>query len=256
MNLMETLKITSAQNPIIKSFKTFNRRKTPDLICLDGAHLHTEYLKSSAPKLWHTVVSTKFINSDEFQLFEKLSGLIEIPDSLMAKISPTKSPVGILSLASKPEITANDNINFVTIFEDIQDPGNMGTMLRSCLAMNVNEILLLGENTDIWSAKALRAGMGAQFHLPVKTISNLADWKENFTGTVMATSLEGENLSCSPLPKKLALIFGNEGQGVSATTQALADKTLKIKMNKAAESLNVASSLAILTYEWNRQHLQ
>ncbi len=251
---METLKISSAQNPIIKTFKTFNRRKRPDLICLDGTHLHTEYLKSPVAKLWHTLVSTKFINSVEFKNFSELPDLIEIPDSLMAKISPTKSPVGLLSLASKPQIPPNHNPNFVIIFEGIQDPGNIGTMLRSCLAMNVNEVLLLGENTDIWSAKALRAGMGAQFHVPVKTITNLNTWKKSFAGTIMATSLEGSSLSETTLPKCLALIFGNEGQGVSATTQALADKTLKIPMNNNAESLNVASSLAILTYEWNRQH--
>lgn len=254
MNLMETLKITSAQNPIIKDFKTFNRRKTPHLICLDGAHLHTEYLKCQDPQLWHTLVSTKFVNSAEFKDFSKLTDLIEVPDKLMAKISPTKSPVGILSLASKPEIDAHDDVNLVTIFENIQDPGNMGTMLRSCLAMNVSEVLLLGDNTDIWSTKALRAGMGAQFNVPVRTIENFAAWKKDFKGTVMATSLDGDDLGKTPLPKKLALVFGNEGQGVSATTQSLADKTLKIPMNNDAESLNVASSLAILTYEWSRQH--
>ena len=250
---MEILKITSAQNPLIKKFKNFNRRKTPDLICLDGAHLHTEYLKSSKQALLHTLVSTKFTNHQEFSLFANLPNLIEIPDSLMATLSPSKSPAGILSLAATPNNIITENQKLVVILEDIQDPGNLGTMLRSSLAMNVSEVLLLGDNTDIWSAKALRAGMGAQFQLPIQTIEDLSIWKQKFSGTVMATSLSGTSLWQTPLPKNLALIFGNEGQGVSQKTIALADQTLCIPMNAKSESLNVASSLAILTYEWNKQ---
>jgi len=250
---METLKITSAQNSIIKKFKVFSRRKTPLLVCLDGTHLHQEYFKVNQKKPIHTLVSSRFIAHPDFQDFKNKTDFIEVPDDLMAKISPTKSPAGLLSIVEKPKEILATNQNLVVVLENIQNPGNVGTMLRTSLAMGVNQVLLLGDTTDIWSEKCLRAGMGAQFYVPVKKIQNLKTWKESFTGKLISTTLNGENLWSHSLPAPVAFIFGNEGQGVSLSSQKVCDQSIKIPMHSKAESLNVASSLAILTHEWTRQ---
>lgn len=254
MNLMETVKITSTQNPTIKQFSGFNRRKTPDLILLDGSHLNQEYVKATQQEPTQTLISERFKATGEFNQFKHWKNLIEIPDSLMLKLSPTKSPAGILSLAPKPKVLTPNSDQLVVILENIQDPGNLGTMLRTSLSMGVSQVLLLGECVDLWNPKSLRAGMGAQFYLASQEISDLQTWSQDFQAPIMATSLQGENLWQQPLPQKLALVFGNEGQGVSAATQTRCDHLVKIPMQPNAESLNVASSLAILTHEWARQN--
>lgn len=251
---METTKITSAQNPTIKTWSTFNRRKSPTLIRLDGAHLHFEYLKATNTKPEITLVSERFMKSSDWDTFKNRLNCRAIPDDLMAKLSPSKSPSGILSLADRPVPLKPSAQTLVVIFETLQDPGNLGTMLRTSLAMGVNEVLILGNNPDIWSDKCLRAGMGAQFYLPVNPIANLSEWKKTFSGPIVATSLSGKSLWENPLAACTALVFGNEGQGLSSATQALCDVAIKIPMHEQSESLNVASSLAILTHEWARQH--
>lgn len=254
MNLMEITKITSAQNTTIKQFSGFNRRKTPELILLDGPHLNQEYFKATQQEPRQTLVSKRFKTTEEFQEFEHWHSLVEIPDSLMLKISPTKSPAGILSLAAKPKQLTSKKEQLVIILENIQDPGNLGTMLRTSLSMGVSQVLLLDNSVDLWSPKSLRAGMGAQFYLPTNPISDLKNWSQTFEGPVLATSLQGENLWQHPLPEKLALVFGNEGQGVTTATQTICSQLVKIPMQANTESLNVASSLAILTHEWARQN--
>lgn len=254
MNLMEITQITSSQNPTIKEFSTFNRRKTPDLIMLDGPHLHTEYFRATEQTPTQILVSDSFIASSEFSQFATWPNLIQVPRDLLSKLSPSKSPSGILSLAKKPLLKTLSKTSLTLILENIQDPGNVGSMLRTANAMNAGQVLFLGSGADVWSAKCLRAGMGAQFHLPCQAIEDLAQWKTDFNGVLAGTSLQGDDLWESPLPAPLALVFGNEGQGVTPQTQALCDQNLKIPMNQNTESLNVASSLAILTHEFARQH--
>lgn len=249
------MQITSSQNPTIKRFSTFSRRKTPDLILLDGPHLNQEYAKATGTLPELSVVSDHFMDTSDFLHFAAWEHLIQIPDDLMARLSPTKNPTGILSLAAIPTINhPPSTISLTLIFENIQDPGNLGTMLRTANAMGPARVLLLGEGCDIWNDKCLRAGMGAQFYVPCQKIEDLSAWKNSFKGTLAATSLRGESLWKAPLPTPIALLFGNEGQGLTPQTQALCDQSVKIPMNESAESLNVASSLAILAHEFRRQN--
>lgn len=250
---MEIPKITSAQNPLIKQFSTFNRRKTPDLILLDGPHLHTEYTKATQQKPQQTLVSERFMQSDEFSEFKNWPNLTQVPDSLMTKLSPSQNPSGILSLAPVPTLKSAAEPDLTLIFENIQDPGNVGTMLRTANAMDAGQVWLSGSCADIWGAKCLRAGMGAQFYVPCQKVSGLADWKMSSQAKLIGTSLKGGSLWKQPLPCPLALVFGNEGQGLSSEAEALCDQLVKIPMSQTAESLNVASSLAILAYEFRRQ---
>ena len=251
---MEISQITSSQNPKLKKFSTFNRRKTPELIMLDGAHLHTEYHKATGEYPETTLVSERFLASNDAAEFQVWPELIQVPDDLMARLSPSKSPAGILSLAQIPTINHSPStINLTIILENIQDPGNLGSMLRTANAMGPSNVLLLGHCCDIWNDKCLRAGMGAQFYVSCQSLDDLAEWKKDFNGTLVSTQLDGKDLWQSPLPSPLALLFGNEGQGVSPQNAALCDQSVKIPMSDNAESLNVAASMAILTHEFRRQ---
>ena len=252
---MEIPRITSAQNALIKTFSNFNRRKTPDQIRLDGPHLNLEYYQSSNRKPAQTLVSEKFIDDPEFKKFADWPDLVQIPDSLMTKLSPSQSPSGILSIAQKPNLKSQPATDLTIILEHIQDPGNLGTMLRTANAMGPATVLLLGNCVDIWNDKCLRAGMGAQFYIACEKITDLTHWKKQFNGQLLSTQLDGASLWKNPLPKPVALVFGNEGQGVTPSTQALCDNAIKIPMNDKAESLNVAASMAILTYEFRRQQV-
>ena len=251
---MEIPKITSAQNAIIKKFSNFNRRKTPNLICLDGVHLHEEYMRAEHPSFEVTLISEKFWNHTESQPFRELGNIHLIPESLMKKVSPTKSPVGILSIAPCPQLKPMHNQGLTLVLEAIQDPGNVGTILRSSLALGVNQIISIGSTADIWSSKCLRAGMGAQFNLPTSSFKSINDWAQTFCGPILATSLEGKNLWDEALPSTMALILGNEGQGISAEAASCSTHHIKIPMSPQSESLNVTAAQAIVCHEWAKQN--
>ena len=139
------------------------------------------------------------------------------------------------------------------LLEDIQDPGNLGAILRTAAAAGISLVACSRGCTDVWSPKCLRGGQGAHFVLPIIENVDLVAFASSFKGQVLATSLNGESIYNLNLTTATALIIGNEGAGVSAALMQAATQKISIPMLNNVESLNAAVAAAVCMYERVRQ---
>lgn len=182
-----------------------------------------------------------------------------ISDPLMKEISGTEHGQGILLLVNKIDRNTKDLLeinegNFV-LLDGIQDPGNMGTLIRTCAAAGIKGILLTKGCTDIYAEKVVRSSMGSILRIPVYeniTLEFLKKWKEktgiSYWGTTLTNSIPYKNIS-----KKdhVLFIFGNEGNGISEDVLSLTDQNIYIPMAGTVESLNVSTAAAIVLFHFN-----
>ena len=143
------------------------------------------------------------------------------------------------------------------VLERIQDPGNIGTILRSAAAAGVGQVVLSADCADTWSPKVLRAGMGAHFALRLFVEPDLAAWRERCHVPLLVTALRRNSVSLYDydLRAPAAWLFGNEGAGVSGTMLAAASRLVHIPMAAQTESLNVAMAATVCLFEQMRQRL-
>lgn len=259
--------ITSRQHLLIKQLikleESAQYRKKLQLTLLDGLHLiQTYHAARGLPE--HLIVSASYLERIDHQtnlhdIFgATLPPMTIISDALMRVVSPVKTPTGLLAIIAIPIVEKNDNSNsknHIVLLEAIQDPGNLGSILRSAAAANISSVYLSSGCCDAWSPKTLRAGMGAHFYLNIVEHSNLIEVAEYFSGEVIATSLNAtQNLFEISLCSAVAWLFGNEGGGLSSELLQKADSIIKIPMPGQIESLNVAASAAICLFEKVRQN--
>jgi TrmH family RNA methyltransferase len=181
--------------------------------------------------------------------------VVAIADSLFAELSPVESPTGVLAEAAWIEAKApKDATPLVLLLEDIQDPGNLGSLLRSAAAAGATLAMLSKGCADAWSPKALRGGQGAQFVLPMLLRADLAEWMQSAGMPVWALALGGEkSIFEINLNSPAGLLVGNEGAGLSAGVLKLATGKVAIPMPGKVESLNAAAAAAIALFEAVRQ---
>lgn len=250
--------ITSRDNPLFKELRKLSesareRHKTGKLL-LDGAHLIQAYMQAfGEPEL--IVVSGAGQATDALHLLQDLadSRQVMMPGNLFAEISPVASPTGILAVARIPQLTAPREPEFAVLLEDIQDPGNVGSILRSAAAAGVEVAYLSTGCADVWSPKTLRGGQGAQFMLPVVEKADLVMVSTEFRGTLLAASLKGESLYAMDLTGPIAFVFGNEGAGLTDEMLNASTHRVRIPMPGNVESLNAAAAVAICLFERVRQ---
>ncbi len=176
-----------------------------------------------------------------------------VSDSVMRKMSNTETPPGLLGIASFPENKFYNN-SPILICESIQDPGNVGTILRTALAFGFKNVIVDAKTADIFSPKVVRASKGAVFNLHIECVTDLSskifELKKSNEYTVIATSLDGVSMSnIGNSEKNFAVVFGNESKGISQEVSDLSDKKIKIEINEI-ESLNVAVAAGILLYNF------
>jgi RNA methyltransferase, TrmH family len=257
--------ITSCKNSIFKQLvgldESSKKRRVGGLTILDGAHLISSYYeKIGSPKclfineLGHKNPEIKrLLNLEDSKTVE----VYVLSDSLFRNISPVKTPTGIIALVPIPtleDITVSKGANFCTLLESIQDPGNLGSILRSAAAAGVCDIYMSDGCADAWSPKTLRAAMGAHFILRIHEKSDLTKIAQKFKGQVIATTLESDkSLYELSLDGPIAFVFGNEGAGLSELMYQAANEKITIPMPGKAESLNVAAAAAICFFERVRQ---
>lgn len=255
LKLMEIQKITSAQNQTIKQIAKLSQsakaRREAGQVVLDGEHLCQEWTGSFV----HLIVTEEFRHSPQFAPFAN-KATIEVPDQLMSKMAPTKTPSGILGVIENPSLTqvrTPVESGLILLLESIQDPGNIGTIIRTAAATDVDTIYLNSECADVWNPKVLRAGMGGHFKLQLVENFDLCTIKTVFDGSLVGTFMEGENLFNTPLPKRCGFVLGNEGAGISPALKKLCDHQVSIPMQNGVESLNVAMAAGLCMYEYMRQ---
>lgn len=181
--------------------------------------------------------------------------IAEIPPLDFASAAETESPQGVLAVAEIPDRTlANLSLGAsarIVVLDAVQDPGNVGTILRTAAALGATAALALPGTVDLWNAKVVRSAMGASFHFPVLPTT----WAEldAFT-TANAVVLWGADADGTPLgsvqaPARLALVVGNEGAGLSSEARSRTDQLVALPIGPVVESLNVAVATGIFLYQ-------
>ena len=177
----------------------------------------------------------------------------EVSASVMKSISETEAPQGILAVLEATQLPIPQSSNFILIPDQIRDPGNLGTLLRSAAASGVQVVLIPPETTDAFAPKVLRSGMGAHFRLPIHSMS----WEEigkSVAGLqVFVADMDGQSCWDTDLSKPIVLIVGNEAEGASESAQKLANGKISIPMSGETESLNAGVAGSVLMFEVMRQ---
>ncbi|MFZ2302458.1 MAG: RNA methyltransferase [Gallionella sp.] len=255
-------KIQSRDNPFFKGLTRLagsaRQRTKVNQALLDGAHLLAAYLDSGRQPQ-HILLNAVALHDAEITvLLDRAAGVpvTQLDDRLFAELSELKTPTGILALIDIPQPPVMQS-NFALLLENIQDPGNLGSMLRSAAAAGCDAVFLSEGCADVWSPKVLRAAMGGHFALAIHEHQNLPGVAKAFHGTLLAASLQAEHsLYDCDLRGKVAFLAGNEGAGLSDGLLNLATQTIAIPMAGKIESLNVAVATAICLFETVRQRLQ
>ncbi|HYP67254.1 MAG TPA: RNA methyltransferase [Thiobacillaceae bacterium] len=252
--------ITSRDNPLFKRLKQLadsaRARRAEHLTLLDGVHLIEAYLEAGGqPSI------LMFAASCPAELRIILAGrcaharLVSLADKLFGELSPVATPVGVLAEAAWLDPHAAGDNPLVLLLEDIQDPGNLGSLLRSAAAAGASLAVLSLSCADPWSPKALRGGQGAQFVLPLQQRTDLLDWMLRHPALpVVALSLQNSvPLYQLDLSGPVGILVGNEGAGLSSPVLDAARYRANIPMPGRTESLNVAAAAAVALFEAVRQ---
>ena len=180
-----------------------------------------------------------------------------LSDVLVRELGLVDTPSGILALAPIPEPELPpDTAADALLLDGVQDPGNLGTLLRTAAAAGVRQVLLSSACTAPWSPKVLRAGQGAHFLLAIHSDVDLLGFMRDFRGSTLVTSLDdAHSLYEANWSAPAAWVFGAEGQGVRAELLAAAQQRLRIPMPGGVESLNVGAAAAVCLFEQVRRRL-
>lgn len=264
MNQVQSL--TSFKNPKLQFVRELLRdrkaREETGFFVVEGVRLAEEALSHSLILPHMVVTSPNLSVRGKTLLQQKVMGsteLIEIPEDVMDRLSDTETAQGVLLVLPQKIEPLPQHSNLVVILDQVRDPGNMGTILRSAAAAGVGAVFTAPGSVDPFNPKVVRAGMGAHFHMPIIQ----ADWqlikkycKEDQTPPLdvfLAEAENGESMWYMNLVSPLALIIGSEARGSGAEAQNLADKRICIPMPGKFESLNAGVAASLLLYEVIRQ---
>ncbi len=258
--------ITSTSNARIKQLALWNQkakeRRKDRVFIAEGIKMFEE-----APIGWirEIYISESFYSKITMVQKEKLDKCCYeiVSDAVFQKVSDTQSPQGVLCVLTQPEYTFMDlgmsrqSQPLVMVLEDIQDPGNLGTIVRTGEGAGVTGIIMTGETVDIFNPKTIRATMGSIYRMPFIYVDSIKDaiisLKRNNI-QVYAAHLKGDRkYNELNYTRGTAFLIGNEGNGLKEETAQMADTYLKIPMEGRVESLNAAVASSILMYEAHRQ---
>ena len=239
--------IESVDNKKIKLYKKLGEKKYRDsekLFLVEGEHLVLEAYKANTLK--EVILCNRDIDLD----IEK----VYVTDKVMKNISELSSKVDIIGVCLIKEEKLDYNKN-ILILDGIQDPGNLGTIIRSSVAFNIDNIILSYDSVDLYNTKVLRSAQGMNFHINIirDNLSKIIPFLKNNNYIIYGTDVvNGIDLKSVKKDEKYAIIMGNEGSGISKDVKSQVDKNIYIKMNDKCESLNVAVSTSIILYELNK----
>lgn len=237
--------ITSKDNTRIKTAKKLYKKKNRrNSYLVEGVHLYEEAYQSDY-EIKQVFVTEKF---------SYLPNATVVSDEVMKFLSDTETPQGIITEVSLPTYHfTTSKLSKLLVLENVQDPGNVGTMIRTADAAGFSGVVLTKGSADIYSPKVLRTMQGSHFHLPIfQELDAISLYQQikNEGLTVIATTLSEQSVDYQTVktPEKFALIMGNEGSGITAETTNIADILAHINMPGQAESLNVAVAAGILMF--------
>jgi TrmH family RNA methyltransferase len=255
-------RVTSRHNPRLREaarlIASARDRRKANRCVLEGEHLVAVYrARYGSPET--LIVTDDALARDAVRglVAENEARTLVVPASIFAELATLPADVGVLAVVPTPQPRTSAPADFCLLLEDVQDPGNVGSMLRSAAAAGVAQVLLSEHCAFAWSPKVLRASQGAHFLLDIHENVDLAAWAAAYRasrGVVIATvAAGGENLYVTTLTGRVAMVIGNEGTGVTPGLAATADRRVSIPMPGAMESLNAAAAAAVCLFECVRQ---
>lgn len=262
------LEIASRAHPIVKQFVRLQQsarfRRQSGLTVLDGVHLIQCCLDAGLIPQNLIVSASGLKNNEVSALLQRCSAhphtrIVRVTDTVFIKLSPLQSPTGILAGIAMPQ-THPQHGPFsqpcCVLLEAIQDPGNLGTILRSAAGAGATHVYLSPDCCDAWSPKTLRAAMGAHFLLTVHTGCDLAALARHFRGQVVGTAPNAaKSIYQCDFTLPTAFVFGNEGAGLSPAMQQAVTTVAAIPMPGKIESLNAGAAATLCMFEWVRHNL-
>ena len=254
--------LTSPKNPHIQLARSLleqsKARRKHNSFAAEGARVLEDGLASAAPLQFILYKSSLTPRAKSVLGQTKPEQLaFEVEDHLFESLSDTEASQGILCVFSVPEIHQPAKPGFVLILDQLRDPGNLGTILRSAEAAGVQAVCLPPGTTDVWAPKVVRSGMGAHFRLPLLQWpwEAISAYVEELA--VFHADMQGqESLWQADFRGRTALLIGGEAEGISPEGQQLATHSVRIPMTGKTESLNAAVSASVLMFEVLRQRSQ
>jgi TrmH family RNA methyltransferase len=254
--------ITSRDNPAFRDLQRLVRsageRREQGRLVLDGARLMEAYRAALGGERMQVVVRASHAERPELQAWlRSVGGAMALADGLFDSLTQVETSSGLLAIAPVPTAAAVParQDGFVLLLDGIQDPKNLGSILRSAAAAGGVCAYLSADCADPWSPKSLRGGMGAQFALRVIDRVDLADVAGGLAGPLVGLDARApRSLFQTDLRGAgLAFVLGSEGAGISPKLSALVRERVSIPMSAGVESLNVGAAAAVCFYEWRRQ---
>ncbi len=253
-------RVSSRDNPRLKqaarlAASSRDRRKAGRCV-LEGEHMIAVYCaRHGAPET--LIVAESALEREGIRRL--LDGVpasrrLVVNDTAWAEFPQFPPRLGAMAIVAAPRAEYTEDAGFSLLLDGIQDPGNVGSMLRSAAAAGVEQVFLSAACAFAWSPKVLRAGQGAHFHLQIFEDVDLVAWSRAYRGTlVAAVAAGGEPLFTADLTPPVAIAIGNEGAGLSSALRSAATKRVTVPMPGGFESLNAAAAAAICLFECVRQ---
>lgn len=261
-------RITSPDNPVIKEIRKLHSKKgrqEAGLFFFEGIKL-LEEAANSGVSIDKILVSDSFLEKHRLETYipDFLLKDIErfnLPDTLFSKISESVTPQGVLAVARQMEYSVDEVLKtenpMLVYLQDLQDPGNLGTILRSADAAGASAVLLSPGSVELYNPKVIRGAMGSVFHFPIleEQSSTVLEMLKKKGIRLAATLLEESTISLyeADLAGPLCIIIGNESAGLPESVSHLADLKVKIPMAGKAESLNAGVAASVILFEALRQ---
>ena len=257
-------RITSRQNARVADYRAIAAGDVPDRLLLDGLHLLKDALDAGI-RIHDVLVRSDARGTHEVESLvdRSMAAGAEIAEAsapVMDAVSPVRSPSRIVALASRP-------VSSLTMFEgvcplivvacDVQDPGNLGAIVRVAEAAGAAGLLAAGRSADPFGWKALRGSMGSALRLPIATFPSvdaaISRAREAACRVVATVPRDGQSLYDADLRRRIAVLIGSEGEGLAHAITSMADDRVTIPMSAPVESLNAAVTAALVLYEARRQ---
>ena len=258
--------ITSKDNEIVKNIKKLKEKKFRDQenkFIVEGIKMVQEAIAENA-KISKIVVCEDCINDGTLKqdlLYEiAKQDCIYVSEKVFQTITDVETPQGILAIIEKEN--AEDRISYdediIVVLDGIQDPGNLGTILRTLDSVNLKQIILSEKTVDAYSPKVVRSTMGAIYRVNIIRSKNIVDTLKSLKKhkfEIVATSLQTDDLIYDFDYKNKVIVIGNEANGVSQEVLQITDKKVKIPMLGKTESLNAAVATGVILYEYVRRSI-
>lgn len=258
--------ITSKDNEIVKNIKKLKEKKYRDeekKYVVEGIKLVEEAIMENA-KISQIVVCEDCINDgtiDKNLMYEIAKyNCIYVSEKVFNVLTDVNTPQGILAVIDKA--SNRDNISYdediILVLDGIQDPGNLGTILRTLDSIGLKQIVLSEKCADPYNPKVVRSTMGAIFRVNIIEVKNIVDTLKEIKKNkykIMATSLEGAESIYDADYNKKVIVIGNEANGVSKEVLSIADEKIKIPMLGKTESLNASVATGVILYEYVRRKI-